>query len=68
MDRVSVSAAAGPYSVLIGEGAIGELAFRRIMTDARLAEVPKLIETPKLDDAVKTDRRMLRRLRRFAAG
>jgi len=54
--------------VLIGEGAIGELAFRRIMTDARLAEVPKLIETPKLDDAVKTDRRMLRRLRRFAAG
>jgi len=53
---------------LIGEGAIGELAFRRIMTDARLAEVPKLIETPKLDDAVKTDRRMLRRLRRFAAG
>jgi deoxyribonuclease-4 len=38
------------------------------MTDARLAEVPKLIETPKLDDAVKTDRRMLRRLRRFAAG
>jgi deoxyribonuclease-4 len=53
---------------LIGEGAIGELAFRRIMTDERLAEVPKLIETPKLDDAVKTDRRMLRRLRRYAVG
>jgi len=53
---------------LIGEGAIGELAFRRIMTDERLAEVPKVIETPKLDDPVKTDRRMLRRLRRFAAG
>ena len=50
---------------LIGEGAIGELAFRRIMTDERLTEVPKLIETPKLDNAAKTDRRMLRRLRRL---
>ena len=53
---------------LIGEGAIGELAFRRIMTDERLAEVPKLIETPKLDDPAKTDRRMLKRLRRYAGG
>ena len=53
---------------LIGEGAIGAVAFRRIMTDERLIGVPKLIETPKLDDAAKTDRRMLRRLRRFAAG
>ena len=53
---------------LIGEGAIGALAFRRIMTDDRLTEVPKVIETPKLDDAQKTDRRMLRRLRRYAAG
>ena len=53
---------------LIGEGAIGALAFRRIMADDRLAAVPKVIETPKLDDAQKTDRRMLRRLRRFAAG
>ena len=53
---------------LIGEGTIGELAFRRIMTDERLAEVPKVIETPKLDDAAKTDRRMLKRLRRYAAG
>jgi deoxyribonuclease-4 len=52
---------------LIGEGYIGEAAFRRIMTDPRLAKVPKVIETPKLDDATKTDGRMLKRLRRFAA-
>ena len=53
---------------LIGEGAIGELAFRRIMTDDRLVNVPKVIETPKLDDAERTDRRMLNRLRKYAAG
>jgi len=53
---------------LIGEGAIGELAFRRIMTDERLANVPKLIETPKLDEPEVTDRRMLERLRGYAAG
>jgi deoxyribonuclease-4 len=52
---------------LIGEGAIGPSAFRRIMTDERFVAVPKVIETPKLGDAMKTDRRMLRRLRRFAA-
>jgi len=53
---------------LIGEGTIGEGAFRRIMTDERLAIVPKLIETPKLDDPVVTDRRMLDRLRGYARG
>jgi len=53
---------------LIGEGAIGAKAFRRIMTDERLATIPKLIETPKLDDAEATDRRMLQRLRRYAKG
>jgi deoxyribonuclease-4 len=53
---------------LIGEGAIGEQAFRRIMTDDRLASVPKLIETPKLDEPEVTDRRMLDRLRSYAAG
>lgn len=52
---------------LIGEGYIGEAAFRRIMTDPHLVKVPKVIETPKLDDATKTDGRMLKRLRRFAA-
>jgi deoxyribonuclease-4 len=51
---------------LIGEGSIGQAAFRRWMTDSRLAGVPKVIETPKLNDAVKTDGRMLRLLRRFA--
>jgi deoxyribonuclease-4 len=50
---------------LIGEGAIGEGAFRRIMNDPRLARVGKVIETPKLDDAETTDRRMLERLRRY---
>ena len=50
---------------LIGEGAIGEAAFRRIMNDERLARVGKVIETPKLDDAETTDRRMLERLRSY---
>jgi deoxyribonuclease-4 len=50
---------------LIGEGAIGEQAFRRIMNDPRLSRVPKVIETPKLGDAETTDRRMLERLRSY---
>jgi deoxyribonuclease-4 len=53
---------------LIAEGSLGELPFRRIMTDPRLARVPKVIETPKLDDAKATDTRMLERLRGYAAG
>jgi deoxyribonuclease-4 len=53
---------------LIGEGSLGETPFRRIMTDQRLAQVPKVIETPKLDDAAATDSRMLDRLRGYAAG
>jgi deoxyribonuclease-4 len=51
---------------LIGEGTLGPSPFRRIMTDPRFAQVPKLIETPKGDDEVTTDRLMLRRLRRYA--
>ncbi len=51
---------------LIGEGAIGAGAFRRIMTDERFVDVPKVIETPKLDDPETTDRRMLTLLRSFA--
>jgi hypothetical protein len=35
------------------------------MNDARLASVGKIIETPKLDDAEATDRRMLERLRGY---
>jgi deoxyribonuclease-4 len=53
---------------LIGEGSLGVGVFRRLMTDHRLAAIPKVIETPKLDDPEKTDRRMLRRLRRYARG
>jgi deoxyribonuclease IV len=53
---------------LIAEGSLGETPFRRIMTDDRLALVPKVIETPKLDDATATDTRMLERLRGYAAG
>jgi deoxyribonuclease-4 len=53
---------------LIGEGQIGEAPFRRIMTDPKLTPIAKVIETPKLDDAAATDRRMLERLRSYAAG
>ena len=49
---------------LIGEGAIGEGAFRRIMNDPRLARVGKVIETPKLVEDV-TDRAMIERLRSY---
>lgn len=49
---------------LIGEGAIGEGAFRKIMNDPRLALVAKVIETPKLEPDV-TDRLMLERLRGY---
>jgi len=52
----------------IGEGTIGPEPFRRIMRDPRLAAVIKIIETPKGDDGVRHDRRMLRRLRAYARG
>ena len=50
---------------LIAEGSLGATPFRRIMTDDRLSLVPKVIETPKLDDATTTDRRMLQLLRSY---
>jgi deoxyribonuclease IV len=50
---------------LIGEGTIGVEAFRRMLQDARLAAVPKVIETPKGDAPAETDGRMLRLLRRL---
>ena len=34
---------------LIGEGSLGEIAFRNIMNDERFAHMPKVIETPKGD-------------------
>ena len=53
---------------LIGEGSLGEGVFRAIMNDERLVRVPKVIETPKLDDVEKTDRAMLERLRSYVGG
>jgi deoxyribonuclease IV len=50
----------------IGEGTIGPEPFRRIMRDPCLAPVIKIIETPKGDDPIRHDRRMLRRLRAYA--
>jgi len=50
---------------LIGNGAIGVGAFRRIMNDERLASIPKILETPKGDDMVSNDRRTLKKLRGF---
>jgi deoxyribonuclease-4 len=52
---------------LIAEGSLGEAPFRRLMTDPRLASVPKIIETPKGDDATVTDARMLALLRSYEA-
>jgi deoxyribonuclease IV len=52
---------------LIGEGSLGVVPFQRIVNDPRLADVPKVIETPKLDDPEATDRRMLERLRGYLA-
>jgi deoxyribonuclease-4 len=53
---------------LIGEGSLGPEPFRRIMRDPRFEQVIKVIETPKGDDEVTLDRRMLRRLRAYARG
>ena len=52
---------------LIGEGSIGLVPFRRIMTDVRFAQTVRILETPKLDDATRTDRLMLNRLLALAS-
>ena len=52
----------------IAEGKIGPEPFRRIMRDSCLGGVVKIIETPKRDDPLRHDRRMLRRLRAYARG
>jgi deoxyribonuclease IV len=53
----------------IGEGSLGDEPFRRIMSDERLAAIPKVIETPKEcddpKDIVTMDRRNLAKLRSF---
>lgn len=51
----------------IGTGAIGSVAFRRLLEDARFAHVPKVIETPKDDDVLATDLMNLAALRGFRA-
>ncbi len=51
----------------IGEGQLGEQTFAALMTDQRLEEVARVLETPKGDDAVAADRRNLAILRRLAA-
>jgi deoxyribonuclease-4 len=50
----------------IGKGAIGRRGFRNLMTDRRLAAIPKFLETPK-DETLEADRRNLATLRRLAA-
>lgn len=47
----------------IGDGLLGLEPFRRLLNDERLRGVPKLLETPKEDDPVASDRENLRRLR-----
>jgi deoxyribonuclease-4 len=49
----------------IGRGKIGKAAFRAIMTDPRLASIPKIIETPKKEDGKDWDRVNLDLLRSF---
>jgi len=47
----------------IGRGTIGREGFRALIADARLADLPGIIETPKEDDADARNLRLLRRLR-----
>jgi deoxyribonuclease-4 len=49
----------------IGRGFIGRKGFANLMTDARLASIPKFLETPK-DETLVMDRRNLATLRRLA--
>lgn len=50
---------------LIAEGSLGAEPFRRIMNDARMRGVAKILETPKSEDMVTNDRKMLARLRGY---
>lgn len=51
----------------IGEGTLGDEPFRALVLDSRFHGVPKILETPKLDDPAASDRRNLGRLRGFRA-
>lgn len=48
----------------IGQGAIGQAAFGRLLRDRRLASVPKVLETPKENDMDRHNLSLLRRLAR----
>ncbi|MDQ5858004.1 MAG: deoxyribonuclease IV, partial [Acidobacteriota bacterium] len=50
----------------IGRGSIGRRGFRNLMTDPRLAAIPKFLETPK-DETLDHDRANLAVLRRLAS-
>ena len=52
---------------LIGEGSLGEAAFRFVMNDPRLARVSKVLETPKGTDPTAMDAKMIARLRSYIA-
>lgn len=47
----------------IGDGHLGLEPFRRLLLDDRFREVPKILETPKGDDVVASDRKNLATLR-----
>lgn len=53
---------------LVAEGTLGAEPFRRLMREPRFGHVIKILETPKGDDMVTNDRKMLRRLRSYARG
>ena len=50
----------------IGEGSLGPEPFRQIMQEPIFGAAIKVVETPKGDDPIRHDRRMLRRLRAYA--
>lgn len=47
----------------IGEGELGDAAFRHLMNDPRFVGIPRVLETPKGKDPVAADRRNLARLK-----
>jgi deoxyribonuclease-4 len=47
----------------IGEGEIGAEAFGTLLSDPRVRRIPGILETPKGDDPIESDRRNLERLR-----
>ena len=52
----------------IGEGLIGAEAFGALLRDSRLSRVPGVLETPKGDDPIASDRRNLEQLRTLISG